>query len=88
MPRIIVDSFKPFDVTLRYFKRACEKAGIVREIRDRQHYTKPTEVRKIAKRIAAKKAKKASKMASLTYNQRNRKSRSNKNKTFKKRYSS
>ena len=86
MPRIIVDSFKPFDITLRYFKRACEKAGIVREIRDRQHYTKPTEIRKIAKRIAAKKAKKASKMASMTYNQRQRKSKSSKNKNFKKRY--
>ncbi|WP_119342624.1 30S ribosomal protein S21 [Facilibium subflavum] len=63
MPRIRVDERKPFDISLRQFKRACEKAGIVKEMRERQHYIKPTEQRKIAKRAAIKRARKASRAA-------------------------
>jgi small subunit ribosomal protein S21 len=62
MPSIRVDDRKPFDVTLRYFKRACEKAGIVKEMRERKHYIKPTEERKLAKRAAISRAKKANRM--------------------------
>lgn len=43
MLSIRVDEHKPFDISLRNFKRACEKAGIKQELRDRQHYVKPTE---------------------------------------------
>lgn len=57
MPSIRVDECKPFDISLRNFKRACEKAGIKQELRDRQHYVKPTEKRKIAKRQAVKRAR-------------------------------
>lgn len=63
MPSIRIDDRKPFDVNLRQFKRACEKAGIVREMRERQHYIKPTEQRKVAKRQAIRRAKKASRVA-------------------------
>ena len=59
MPRIRVDDRKPFDISLRQFKRACEKAGIVKEMRERQHYVKPTEQRKIAKRAAIKRTRKS-----------------------------
>jgi len=61
MPSVRVDDRKPFDISLRNFKRACEKAGIKQELRDRQHYTKPTEKRKLAKRAAVKRSKIASK---------------------------
>ncbi|ABI82441.1 30S ribosomal protein S21 [Francisella tularensis] len=57
MLSIRVDEHKPFDISLRNFKRACEKAGIKQELRDRQHYVKPTEKRKIAKRQAVKRAR-------------------------------
>ncbi|ACD30549.1 30S ribosomal protein S21 [Francisella tularensis] len=57
MLSIKVDERKPFDISLRNFKRACEKAGIKQELRDRQHYVKPTEKRKIAKRQAVKRAR-------------------------------
>ncbi|ORM39091.1 30S ribosomal protein S21 [Francisella endosymbiont of Ornithodoros moubata] len=57
MPSIRVDEHKPFDISLRNFKRACGKAGIKQELRDRQHYVKPTEKRKIAKRQAVKRAR-------------------------------
>ena len=33
----------PFDVGLRKFKKACEKAGIVQEVRERQYYEKPAQ---------------------------------------------
>ena len=46
MPSIKIKSSESFDVGLRKFKRACEKAGIVPEIRKREFYKKPTSVRK------------------------------------------
>ncbi|AIT09228.1 30S ribosomal protein S21 [Candidatus Francisella endociliophora] len=63
MPSIRVDDRKPFDISLRNFKRACEKAGIKQELRDRQHYVKPTERRKLAKRAAVKRARIAQRRA-------------------------
>lgn len=58
MPRIIVDPRKPFDISLRNFKRACEKAGIKQELRERKTFVKPTEKRRIAKKAAIGRAKK------------------------------
>ncbi len=46
MPSVRVRENEPFEVALRRFKRTCEKAGILSEIRRREHYEKPTEVRK------------------------------------------
>ncbi|MCY4472137.1 MAG: 30S ribosomal protein S21 [Kistimonas sp.] len=46
MPAIKVKENEPFDVALRRFKRSCEKAGILSEVRRREHYEKPTAVRK------------------------------------------
>ncbi|GMQ96949.1 MAG: 30S ribosomal protein S21 [Gammaproteobacteria bacterium] len=52
MPAIKVKENEPFDVALRRFKRSCEKAGIVAEVRRREFYEKPTQIRK-RKRAAA-----------------------------------
>ena len=46
MPSVKVKDNEPFDVALRRFKRSCEKAGILAEVRRREHYEKPTAVRK------------------------------------------
>lgn len=46
MPHIKVKENEPFDVALRRFKRSCEKAGVLAEVRKREHYEKPTTVRK------------------------------------------
>ena len=46
MPSVKVKDNEPFDFALRRFKRSCEKAGILTETRRRQHYEKPTAVRK------------------------------------------
>lgn len=54
MPSIRVKENEPFDVALRRFKRACEKAGILTEVRRREYYEKPTTVRKRKKAAAVK----------------------------------
>ena len=46
MPIVRVREGEPFEVALRRFKRTCEKAGVLTEIRRREYYEKPTEVRK------------------------------------------
>ncbi|MEW9809609.1 MAG: 30S ribosomal protein S21 [Candidatus Symbiodolus clandestinus] len=54
MPVIKVRDNEPFDVALRRFKRSCEKAGILSEVRRREFYEKPTTERKRAKTAAIK----------------------------------
>lgn len=46
MPSVKLKENEPFDVALRRFKRACEKAGVLAEVRSREFYEKPTSVRK------------------------------------------
>jgi small subunit ribosomal protein S21 len=46
MPAVKLKENEPFDVALRRFKRSCEKAGVLSEVRRREHYEKPTAVRK------------------------------------------
>ena len=46
MPQVKVKDNEPFDVALRRFKRSCEKAGVLTEIRRRECYEKPTTERK------------------------------------------
>jgi len=38
MPSVKVKENEPFDVALRRFKRSCEKAGLLAEVRKREHY--------------------------------------------------
>ena len=52
MPQVKVKDNEPFDVALRRFKRSCEKAGVLSEVRRREFYEKPTQERK-RKRAAA-----------------------------------
>jgi len=46
MPHVRVRENEPFDIALRRFKRSCEKAGVLSEVRRREFYEKPTSVRK------------------------------------------
>jgi small subunit ribosomal protein S21 len=52
MPSVRIKDNEHFDVALRRFKRACEKAGVLTEVRRREFYEKPTQQRK-RKRAAA-----------------------------------
>ncbi|MBP3195101.1 MAG: 30S ribosomal protein S21 [Cardiobacteriaceae bacterium] len=46
MPSIKVRDNEPFDAAMRRFKRSCEKAGVLAEVRSREFYEKPTQERK------------------------------------------
>jgi small subunit ribosomal protein S21 len=46
MPNVRVKENEPFEVALRRFKRSCEKAGVLAEVRRREFYEKPTWERK------------------------------------------
>ena len=58
MPSVRVKENEPFDVALRRFKRSCEKAGVLSEVRRREFYEKPTSVRKRKKAAAVKRSMK------------------------------
>ena len=58
MPSVKVKDNEPFDFALRRFKRSCEKAGVLTETRRRQHYEKPTAVRKRKSAAAVKRISK------------------------------
>ena len=58
MPAVKTKENEPFDVALRRFKRACEKAGVLAEVRSREFYEKPTTERK---RMAAAAVKRTAK---------------------------
>ena len=52
MPSVKVREGENFDSALRRFKKQCEKAGILTEVRKREHYEKPS-IKKKKKAIAA-----------------------------------
>ena len=54
MPIVKVRENEPFEVALRRFKRSCEKAGVMTEMRRREFYEKPTQERKRKKAAAVK----------------------------------
>jgi len=54
VPSVRVKENEHFDAALRRFKRSCEKAGILSELRRRECYEKPTQERKRKKAAAVK----------------------------------
>ncbi|HLA75746.1 MAG TPA: 30S ribosomal protein S21 [Gammaproteobacteria bacterium] len=60
MPSVRLKENEPFEVALRRFKRSCEKAGVLSEVRRREFYEKPTSVRKRKAAAAVKRQLKKS----------------------------
>jgi small subunit ribosomal protein S21 len=54
MAIVKVKEGETFESAMRRFKKQCEKAGILSEVRKREHYEKPS-VRIKKKRMAARK---------------------------------
>ncbi len=54
MPGVQIREGESFEAAMRRFKKQCEKAGILAEVRKREHYEKPSIKRK-KKSIAARK---------------------------------
>ena len=57
MSEVTVRENESLDSALRRFKRNCAKAGIMQEIRKREHYEKPSVRRKKKSEAARKKNK-------------------------------
>ncbi|HPW44831.1 MAG TPA: 30S ribosomal protein S21 [bacterium] len=57
MPGIKLREGESFEQALRRFKKQCEKAGILSDLRKREYYEKPSIKRK-KKQIAASKKRK------------------------------
>ena len=58
MSEIKVGKNETLESALRRFKRSCQKAGVLSEVRKREHYEKPSVKRKKKSEAARKKAKK------------------------------
>jgi len=62
MPEIILNETDRIDWALKTFKRQMQKSGVLRELRRRRHYVKPSEARqlktKAAQRLRDKAARK------------------------------
>lgn len=54
MPGVRINEGESFENALKRFKKQCEKAGILSEVRKRESYEKPS-VKKKKKAIAARK---------------------------------
>jgi small subunit ribosomal protein S21 len=73
MPTVRVKEGENPEYALRRFKRSCEKAGILTELRRREFYEKPTAERKRKQAAAVKRHLK--KLARENSSQRSAKSR-------------
>ena len=67
MPTVRVRDNEPFEIALRRFKRSCEKAGILAEVRKREFYEKPTTERKRKLSAAVKRQQKRNQKSGLYY---------------------
>lgn len=57
MLEIIIRDDESFERALRRFKKQCEKAGILSDLRKHRHYEKPSERRKRKESAVARKAR-------------------------------
>ncbi len=65
MPNVRVRDNEPFEVALRRFKRTCEKAGVLTDLRKKEFFEKPSQERKRKRAAAVKRqAKKVSRETS------------------------
>jgi len=53
--KVVVESDESFESALKRFKKQCEKAGVLSELKRREYYDKPSVRRK--KKAAAKRRK-------------------------------
>ena len=54
-----------FESLMKRFRKSVEKSDILNEVKDREHYTKPSTNRKLSREIAKKREKKRREEQSL-----------------------
>ena len=57
MPRVEVGNNEPLERALRRFKKKIEREGIIKQIKARKHYEKPSEIKRRKAREARSKSK-------------------------------
>lgn len=55
MPRVDIGANEPLEKALRRFKKKIEREGILRQLRARKHYEKPSEQKRRKQREARSK---------------------------------
>jgi len=60
MPSVKVREGESFEKALRRFTKACEKSGLMSELRKRRHFEKPSEKKKRKEKIARRKQRRLS----------------------------
>jgi small subunit ribosomal protein S21 len=58
VPEVYIDEGENFDKALKRFKKKCEKAGILSDLRKHRHFEKPSEKRKRKLNSAKRKMRK------------------------------
>jgi len=58
VPEVIIDEGESFEKALKRFKKKCEKAGILSDLRKHRHFEKPSERRKRKMNAAKRKLRK------------------------------
>lgn len=61
MTEVVISSEESFERALKRFKKKCEKAGILSDLRKHRHYEKPSERRKRKLNAARRKQRRSSK---------------------------
>ncbi len=61
MPEIILSETDRIDWALKTFKRQVQKSGVLRELRKRRHYVKPSAARQLKSKAAQRARNKAAK---------------------------
>jgi small subunit ribosomal protein S21 len=57
MPEVIIHDDESFERALKRFKKKCEKAGILSDLRKHRHFEKPSEKRKRKMNAAVRKTR-------------------------------
>ena len=57
MPEVIIHDDESFERALKRFKKKCEKAGILSDLRKHRHYEKPSERKKRKMNAARRKVR-------------------------------
>lgn len=68
MPKVIVKEGESFQFTLRKFKKACEKAGLLSDVKKNNYFEKPS----VERRRKAKESRRKAQKLQRKQNYRNR----------------
>ncbi len=63
MSEVILHDDENFERALKRFKKKCEKAGILADLRKHRHYEKPSEKKKRKTNAAARKSRRSARFS-------------------------